>query len=114
MKTLVKRKARGGFWGCLYRKVTILTQNANLDEIHRLPHISTKLVEIAEFPHILALWAPRNMPRTLRLTRDFTPGGEGPALSPKSGHFNGIYLNLAKFGPFWWKPPIFTKMSGFW
>ena len=54
--------------------------------------------------------APRNIPRTLHLSREFTPGGEGPALSPKSGYFSEIYLNIAKFGPFWWKPSIFTKM----
>ncbi len=100
-KTLVKRKAWGGFWRSLYRKVTIFIQNAIFDEIHIFPHISMKMVENRGVPHILALWAPRNMPRTLRLTRDFTPGGEGPALSPKSGHFSGIYLNMAKFTPFW-------------
>ena len=45
--------------------------------------------------------APRNLPRTLHLTREFTPAREGPALSPKSGYFNGIYLkklNLVHFG----------------
>ena len=100
-KTLDKRNAWGGFWRSLYRKVTIFIQNAIFDEIHIFPHISMKMVENRGIPHILALWVPRNMPRTLRLTRDFTPGGEGPALSPKSGHFSGIYLNMAKFTPFW-------------
>ena len=100
-KTLDKRKAWGGFWRSLYRKVTIFIQNAIFDEIHIFRHISMKMVGNRGIPHILALWAPRNMPRTLRLTRDFTPGGEGPALSPKIGYFNGIYLNMAKFTPFW-------------
>ena len=100
-KTLVKRKAWGGFWRSLYRKVTIFTQNTNFDEIHIFPHICTKMVENRGIPHILALWAPRNMPRTLRLTRYFTPGGKGPALSPKSSYFSGIYLNMAKFTLLW-------------
>jgi len=34
-KTLVKRKAGGGFWGPLSRKVTIFTKNMHFGEIHR-------------------------------------------------------------------------------
>ena len=34
-KPLVKRKAWGGFWRSLYRKVAIFTENAHFDEMHK-------------------------------------------------------------------------------
>ena len=39
-KTLVKRKAWGGFWRSLYRKVAIFTKNAHFGEIHIFTEIS--------------------------------------------------------------------------
>ena len=93
-KSLVKRKAWGGFWGCLYRKVTISTQNANLDEIHRLPHISTKMVGNRGIStHFSTLgWKghPETSPEPYISLGNSPRGGEGPALSPKGGHFSGI------------------------
>ena len=48
-KSLVKGKAWGGFWGPLYRKVTIFIENACFDEIHRFPPKSAHFTKILRF-----------------------------------------------------------------
>ena len=104
VKPLVKRKAWGGFWRSLYREVTVFTENTHFYEIHRFPHISVEMVGNRELPPISALsgWKghPETSPKPYIYQANSPPGGEGPALSPKGGHFNGIHLNMAKFGPF--------------
>ena len=105
MKSLVKRKAWGGFWGCLYREVTISTRNANFDAIQRFPHIFMKMFGNREIPHILALWGGRGtqkQPQNLTFNKGIHPGGaKGQPVHQKSGHFSEIYLNIAKFSTFW-------------
>ena len=48
-KTLVKRKAGGGFWRSLSRKVTIFTENAHFNEIHRFSPKSAHFTKIPRF-----------------------------------------------------------------
>ena len=48
-KSLVKRKAWGGFWGPLYRKVTIFIETAYFDEIHGFSPKSLHFTKIPRF-----------------------------------------------------------------
>ena len=48
-KHLVKRKAWGGFWGSLYRKVAICTKNAYFCEIYRFSLKSAHFTKILRF-----------------------------------------------------------------
>ena len=48
-KTLVKRKAWGGFWRSLYRKVAIFTETAYLGEIHMFSPKSAHFTKIPRF-----------------------------------------------------------------
>ena len=48
-KILVKRKAGGGFWRSLYRKVTIFTKNMHFGESHRFSPKSVHFTKIPRF-----------------------------------------------------------------
>ena len=94
METLVNRKAWGGFWTCLYRKVIISTRTAILDAIHIFPYISTKMVGNRGIPHISVLWGGRD---TLKHVQNLTfnqgihPGGE------KGQPFHQKVVSLVEF-----------------
>ena len=85
-RTLVKRKAWGGFWRSLYREVVIFAKNVCFREIHEFSLKSAHFTRNPRFVEKVTLRQRRlqKPPQNLCFIKAFRPGARAPPFSPEN------------------------------